>query len=215
MAIVINKLSKAFGGQVIFKDFDLHIEEQKITGISGPSGCGKTTLLNLIAGLVKPDHGEILGTDPQSISYIFQEPRLLPWRTVRQNLRFVLSSLSTKRAGHAEDRIDDMLKLVGLTAVADYYPDQLSGGMRQRVAIARAFLYPSKLLLMDEPFCSLDQALKQQLMAAFLKIWQADRRTVIFVSHYEDEIQSLAHQILRFSEKPVVLLKRENGIINL
>ncbi len=214
MDIVIKKLDKAFGDQVIFKDFDLTLERGKITGISGPSGCGKSTLLNLIGGLIKPDAGVIIGADPQSISYIFQEPRLLPWRSVRENLRFVLAGSKTRRAGKDEENIDAMLELVGLADFADYYPDQLSGGMRQRVAIARAFLYPAKLLLMDEPFSSLDRALKEQLMAAFLKIWQVNRRTVLFVSHYDEEIQALSHQILRFSQKPIKILKREAGIVN-
>ncbi len=213
MAIVIKKLNKAFGDQVIFKDFDLSLENQKITGISGPSGCGKSTLLNLIAGLIKADAGEIIGADPTSISYIFQEPRLLPWRSVRENLRFVLPSSNTRHKGQDEERIDAMLDLVGLMDVSAYFPDQLSGGMRQRVAIARAFLYPAKLLLMDEPFSSLDQALKKQLMEAFLKIWQVNRRTVLFVSHYEEEINTLSHQILRFSQKPIKILKREPGLV--
>lgn len=214
MDIVIKKLDKAFGDQVIFKDFDLTLERQKITGISGPSGCGKSTLLNLIGGLIKPDAGVIMGADPQSISYIFQEPRLLPWRSVRENLRFVLAGAKTRGAGADDDGIDTLLELVGLSDFGDYYPDQLSGGMRQRVAIARAFLYPAKLLLMDEPFSSLDQALKEQLMTAFLKIWAVNRRTVLFVSHDDGEIQALSHQILRFSQKPIKILKREGGMVN-
>ncbi len=215
MKIEINQLDKAFGEQIIFKAFDLTIPAEKITGISGPSGCGKTTLLKMIAGLIKVDSGEIKGADPASISYIFQEPRLIPWRTVRENLRFVLKTSQTRRAGVDDDRINAMLSLVGLAEVGTYFPDQLSGGMRQRVAMARAFLYPSQLLLMDEPFSSLDQALKDQLMEAFLNIWESDRRTVIFVSHDEDEIRGLSHQILRFSQKPVRLLKREDGLLGL
>jgi NitT/TauT family transport system ATP-binding protein len=209
MSIVINKLYKKYGEEIIFEDFNLVFEKNKISGILGPSGAGKTTLLNLCSGLEKPDSGTIEGINPQSISYIFQEPRLLPWRTVRENLRFVFQEKSIRKAGAHESEIDAMLELVGLGAVGDHYPQELSGGMRQRVAIARAFLYPSELLLMDEPFSSLDYSLKNRLIEDFSKIWEQDKRTVIFVSHNEDEIRQLAQVVFTFSDKPVQILKKE------
>ncbi len=209
MSIIIKDLGKKYGKVTIFKDFNLVFEKNKITGILGPSGSGKTTLLNLCSGLEQPDCGTIEGINPQSISYIFQEPRLLPWRTVRENLRFVFKEKAIKKPGSHEGDIDAMLELVGLTAVGDNYPQELSGGMRQRVSIARAFLYPSELLLMDEPFSSLDCSLKNRLIEDFLQIWEQDKRTVIFVSHNEDEIRRLAQQILTFSDKPVQVLKKE------
>ncbi|MBU4438203.1 MAG: ABC transporter ATP-binding protein [Firmicutes bacterium] len=209
MSIVINKLCKKYGEEIIFEDFNLVFEKNKISGILGPSGAGKTTLLNLCSGLEKPDSGTIEGINPQSISYIFQEPRLLPWRTVRENLRLLFKEKSIRKAGAHESDIDAMLELVGLGSVGDYYPQELSGGMRQRVAIARAFLYPSELLLMDEPFSSLDYSLKNRLIEDFSKIWEQDKRTVIFVSHNEDEIRQLAQVIFTFSDKPVQILKRE------
>nr|WP_320026660.1 ABC transporter ATP-binding protein [uncultured Acetobacterium sp.] len=209
MSIVINKLCKKYGEEIIFEEFNLVFEKNKISGILGPSGAGKTTLLNLCSGLEKPDSGTIEGINPQSISYIFQEPRLLPWRTVRENLRLLFKDKSIRKAGAHESDIDAMLELVGLGSVGDYYPQELSGGMRQRVAIARAFLYPSELLLMDEPFSSLDYSLKNRLIEDFSKIWEQDKRTVIFVSHNEDEIRQLAQVIFTFSDKPVQMLKRE------
>lgn len=209
MSIIIKNLSKKYGGETIFEDFNLVFEKNKITGILGPSGAGKTTLLNLCSGLEQPDCGTIEGINFQSISYIFQEPRLLPWRTVRENLRFVFKEKAIKKPGVHDADIDAMLELVGLATVGDYYPQELSGGMRQRVSIARAFLYPSELLLMDEPFSSLDCSLKNRLIDDFLKIWEQDKRTVIFVSHHEDEIRRLAHVILTFSDKPVKILKKE------
>lgn len=209
MSIVIKNLSKAFGSTIVFRDFNLVLEKNKITGILGPSGSGKSTLLNLCAGLLKPDAGTIKGVNLQAVSYIFQEPRLLPWRTVRENLRFVLKEKSVKKPGTHEEAIDEMLKLVGLETVGDYYPDALSGGMRQRVSIARAFLYPSELLLMDEPFSSLDTALKNKLIDDFLEIWKRDQRTVIVVSHNREELERFAQEILTFSDKPVKIIKRE------
>ena len=134
---------------------------------------------------------------------------MLPWRTVRENLRFVFKEKAIDKPGPHDADIDAMLELVGLATVGDYYPQELSGGMRQRVAIARAFLYPSELLLMDEPFSSLDCSLKNRLIDDFLKIWEQDKRTVVFVSHNEDEIRRLADVILTFSDKPVQILKKE------
>lgn len=209
MSVIIKDLFKKYGEEIIFENFNLVFEKNKITGILGPSGAGKTTLLNLCSGLEQPDSGTIEGINPQSISYIFQEPRLLPWRTVRENLRFVFKEKAIKKPGPHDGDIDAMLELVGLQAVGDYYPHELSGGMRQRVAIARAFLYPSELLLMDEPFSSLDCSLKNRLIEDFSRIWEQDKRTVIFVSHNEDEIRRLAQEILTFTDKPVQILKKE------
>lgn len=209
MAIIIKNLSKRYGDEVIFENFNLVFEKNKITGILGPSGAGKTTLLNLCSGLIQPDSGSIEGINPQSISYIFQEPRLLPWQTVRENLRFIFPKTSVKKNRHHDQEIEAMLELVGLGAESDYYPQELSGGMRQRVSIARAFLHPSELLLMDEPFSSLDDSLKQRLIEDFLKIWEQDKRTVIFVSHNEFEIKRLAQVVLTFSDKPIHILKKE------
>lgn len=209
MSIIIENLCKKYGDQDIFSDFNLIFEKNKITGILGPSGAGKTTLLNLCCGLEKPDNGTIQGINPAAISYIFQEPRLLPWRTVKENLRFVFKEKSIKKSGSHEKDIDGILELVGLDKVGNFYPQELSGGMRQRVSIARAFLYPSELLIMDEPFSSLDCTLKNRLIEDFLSIWEQDNRTVIFVSHNEDEIRRLAHEILTFSDKPVHILKKE------
>jgi len=209
MSIIIKDLDKKYGEETIFEDFNLVFEKNKITGILGPSGAGKTTLLNLCSGLEQPDRGTIEGINFQSISYIFQEPRLLPWRTVRENLRLVFKEKAIEKPGPHDADIDAMLELVGLATVGDYYPHELSGGMRQRVSIARAFLYPSQLLLMDEPFSSLDCSLKNRLIEDFSKIWEQDKRTVVFVSHNEDEIRRLAHVILTFSDKPVQILKKE------
>lgn len=210
MSIIINNLCKKYGEEIIFENFNLVFEKNKISGILGPSGAGKTTLLNLCSGLEKPDNGTIEGINFQSISYIFQEPRLLPWRTVRENLRFVFKDKAIRKTGSHESEIDAMLELVGLGTVGDHYPQELSGGMRQRVSIARAFLYPSELLLMDEPFSSLDYSLKNRLIEDFSKIWEQDKRTVIFVSHNEDEIRQLSQVIFTLSDKPVQVLKKED-----
>lgn len=182
--IVLCGVSKRYGETAVYENFDLHIRAGAITCILGASGCGKTTLLNMLAGLL-PYTGEILGV-PERVSYIFQEERLLPNLTVRQNIDYVLGKRSQKS--------EEMLALVELSDKADAYPSELSGGQAQRASIARAFAYPSELLLMDEPFSSLDTALKIRLTEVFCRLWERDRRTVIFVTHDVEEAYALAHR---------------------
>ncbi len=207
MNIEIKSLSKAYGETVIFDDFSLKLKGGMITGILGPSGSGKTTLLHIIAGLITPDSGDIEGVNRDQISLYFQEPRLLPWLTERENLRLVFPDQPVKKTGRRDEAINAMLTTVGLSDSADLYPGELSGGMRQRVSIARAFLYPSELMLMDEPFSSLDEALKNRLMDDFLEIWRLDRRTVIFVSHDREELEKLSGEIITLTDKPVKIGK--------
>jgi len=190
-----------FDELTLFKNFSIKFSEGTISCILGPSGCGKTTLLNIIGGLLKPQNGNVLGIDKKSISYIFQEPRLLPWRTVQQNIELVLANAydEPKRQQVAQKFID----LVELNGFENYYPSQLSGGMRQRVSIARAFAYPSDLILMDEPLKGLDVKLKLNLINAFARIWQVDKRTVLFVTHDVDEALMLGNDIVVFSKAPI------------
>jgi len=190
-----------FDELTLFKNFSIKFSEGTISCILGPSGCGKTTLLNIIGGLLKPQNGNVLGIDKKSISYIFQEPRLLPWRTVQQNIELVLANAydEPKRQQVAQKFID----LVELNGFENYYPSQLSGGMLQRVSIARAFAYPSDLILMDEPLKGLDVKLKLNLINAFARIWQVDKRTVLFVTHDVDEALMLGNDIVVFSKAPI------------
>ncbi|HPF94142.1 MAG TPA: ABC transporter ATP-binding protein [Tenuifilaceae bacterium] len=201
MSIVINNLNMHFDELTLFKNFSIKFSEGTISCILGPSGCGKTTLLNIIGGLLKPQNGNVLGIDKKSISYIFQEPRLLPWRTVQQNIELVLANAydEPKRQQVAQKFID----LVELNGFENYYPSQLSGGMLQRVSIARAFAYPSDLILMDEPLKGLDVKLKLNLINAFARIWQVDKRTVLFVTHDVDEALMLGNDIVVFSKAPI------------
>ena len=203
MSMKIEHIDKSFGDLQIFKDFSMEFEKGKITCILGPSGCGKTTLLNMICGIIPPDSGVISGFQGLRFSYIFQEPRLLPWKTVRGNIEFVLDSAETETNRHrlsaAEKRqiADELMRKVELLQFADYYPSQLSGGMKQRVSIARSFAIPSDVILMDEPTSGLDSELKQNMISWFKHIWESDRRTVIYVTHDEDEARILGSSIIR------------------
>ena len=175
----------------MYKNFNLELEEGKITCLLGSSGSGKTTLLNAIAGLI-PYEGSI---SKLKCSYIFQTPNLVPNLTVFDNLRLVCAD---------EQRIGEMLGRVELSDKAGSYPVSLSGGEAQRVAIARAFLFKSDILLMDEPFSSLDLKLKKQIFELFFGVWQEDGRSVLMVTHDVDEAASAAQRVLVLSHGEII-----------
>jgi len=195
--IELNAVTKKYDDIILFNNFSLKIKDNEITTILGPSGCGKTTLLKMISGLDKKFSGDILGVDPSEISFIFQEPRLLNWKSVYDNIAFVTDQ---------EKVINEALRLVDLENEKDFYPKNLSGGMKQRVAIARAFAYPSKLLLMDEGFTGLDLKIKLELINYFIKIWEKDRKTVIHITHDIDEALLLSDRVIQFSNNPINIL---------
>lgn len=200
MSLEIKNLYKQFDEISLFRDFSLGFPEGTITCILGPSGCGKTTLLNVIGNILKPDSGVLTGFDRKIISYIFQDPRLLPWKTVEENIGFVLSRDLPDE--ERQKKVKQFIRLVELENFESYYPSKLSGGMRQRVSIARAFAYQSDIILMDEPLKGLDIKLKVNLIRTFSKIWQVDKRTVIFVTHDVDEALLLGNNIIVLSQPP-------------
>lgn len=179
--IQIKNLNKSYGENVVYENFDFEIEEGKVTCILGGSGSGKTTLLNCIAGLT-PYSGEITKL---KCGYVFQSPRLVPNLTVEGNLKLVCNDM---------ERIGDMLSRVRLGGKAKSYPVKLSGGEAQRVALARAFLFGGDIMLLDEPFSSLDVKLKKEITDLFFEIWQSTHPTVLFVTHDIDETVSVAHR---------------------
>ena len=192
--ITINNLSKKFKDKTIFDNFNFNIEENRITCILGPSGIGKTTLVKLLTGLDSYDSGNIQGMHNKEFSYIFQEPRLLPWLNVYDNIDFVLKGIFSD-GKERNNIIMDNLNLVDLESSKNMYPEELSGGMKQRLSIARAFSYPSQVLFMDEPFSGLDMKLKMSVMDSFRSIWTRSLKTVVYITHDIDEAVYLADNI--------------------
>jgi NitT/TauT family transport system ATP-binding protein len=206
MSLEIKNLYKSFGHVTPFSDFSIELPENTITCILGPSGCGKTTLLNLIGGIIKPDQGELNGFSEKKTSYIFQDPRLLPWKTAAENIDFVLD-----RNMPPDERnryISNMINQVELNGFDGYYPHALSGGMRQRVSIARAFAFSSDIILMDEPFKGLDVKLKANLIRTITSIWLRDKRTVVFVTHDVDEALQMGNTVLVLSQPPARVVSK-------
>ena len=203
--IKLKKIHKKFEDKVIFENFSLEIEEGKITCILGPSGIGKTTLLKLISGLTKVDYGIITGLTDKKCSFIFQEPRLIPWLTAHANVDYVLKDVYPD-ISYRDSIIRHYLMMVGLSDNMNSLPDTLSGGMKQRLSIARAFAYPSDILLMDEPFNSLNINLKMSVMESFKRLWSESDKTVIFITHDIDEAVLLSNTLHIFDENPARII---------
>lgn len=197
-------------GLVALDNLSLAVADREFVCLLGPSGCGKTTVLNVLSGLDQQYVGEVRvageplsrnGEHPFRIGYVFQEPRLLPWLTVRANIEFALGSVGIPRSEWRE-RVDLWLTRVGLYDFAEAHPHELSGGMQQRTAIARAFAVDPELLLMDEPFSGLDELTARSMRELLLALWQETRKTVVFVTHNCFEACFVADRILVFSPRP-------------
>ncbi|MAN76777.1 MAG: ABC transporter ATP-binding protein [Rhizobiales bacterium] len=176
------------------------VDAQNFVALIGPSGCGKTTVLRLANGLIEPDNGTVLmdGRTPRpgpDMGFVFQAFRLIPWASAQKNIEFALEGLDLSKAERAETA-RHYLDLVGLSRSADAYPAQLSGGMKQRVALARALAGKPRVLLMDEPFASLDAQTRELMQGELLSIWRQFMPTVLFVTHSVDEALVLADQVI-------------------
>ena len=205
--LVIKDLNISYEDKVIFDSFNIEFEEKKVNVILGPSGIGKTTLLNSIAGIL-PYSGEIIGSEG-GVSYIFQKDRLIPSISIYKNLDLIINAIFKDKKERAK-KIDEMLELLEISDCKNKYPTQLSGGQLQRVAIARAFLYPSDVLLLDEPFKALDSSLKYRLIRELLKINSINPKTMIFVTHAIDECLLTADNIFVLDNSPASIIYSES-----
>lgn len=196
----INNLNYSYHNKTVFNNLNLQIDENKINVILGPSGSGKTTFLNIIANTINNYSGDIEDFNNLKKSYIFQEPRIIPWLTVKENLIFILKEIYNQK--RAEEIAIKYLKMVGLENELDNYPKNLSGGMLQRVSIARAFSYPSDILLLDEAFKSLDLEIKIKIIEDFIKILKNQNKTIILVTHDILTTLLLSQKIFLFKGSP-------------
>jgi NitT/TauT family transport system ATP-binding protein len=187
--------------RAVLEDVRLELAPAETVALIGPSGCGKTTLLNLIAGLDRDFEGSIGTADGTRVAYVFQEPRLLPWRTVAQNLALVLP-----HAPETPARVAHALAEVGLDGAAELYASRLSLGMARRAAIARAFVVEPTLLLLDEPFVSLDEPTARRLRLLLLDLIERHRTAALFVTHHLPEAIMLAHRLILVGGQPARIL---------
>lgn len=195
----VKNISKYYGDLKVLEDISITFPKNKTTCILGPSGCGKTTLLNIISGIIEMDSGQIIGFK-DDISFVFQEDRLIEWKNINDNLEFVLKNRMDRK--RIRVTIEKYLKMVNLEEYKYYYPRELSGGMRQKISILRAFAYPSQILIMDEPFKSLDINSKQLLIDFFKELKNIESRTCIIVTHDIEEALTLGDKIIILTEKP-------------
>ena len=211
-AITIRNITKMFKrhksheGIVALRDVSLDIGKNKFVSLVGPSGCGKTTLLRMLNGLLRPDEGEILvnGKPPvpgTHMGFVFQSFRLLPWRTVHENVAYPLQLNGMDKA-EIHERVMRYLDMVGLRKFAESYPTELSGGMKQRVALARALVAEPDILLMDEPFAALDAQTREFMQFELMKIWHQRKAVVVFVTHSVDEAVLLSDEIVMLRPRP-------------
>lgn len=212
--ITFDNVGVAFGGERIYDNLTFDVRRGEFVCILGPSGCGKSTSLRIIGGLLDVNSGRVTvdGREPRDtwaeIAFVFQSPRLVPWRTALDNvllgseLRFGSGDRDSRQARAAE-----LLQLVGLAGDAGKYPSMLSGGERQRVAIARALAVDPKIVLMDEPFSALDPNMRSRMRTEMERIWLETGKTVVFVTHDIDEALQLADRTVVLSNKPTRVLE--------
>lgn len=203
MDIKFDNVTKKFADLYVLKDFSIEIPEKGTICIFGPSGCGKTTFVNLLSGIIKPDNGKILGVNSKNISFVFQEDRLIPWITAKENVAAVISGKDKNIIA------EELLLSVGLKDFLDKKPGELSGGMCRRIAIARALAYDSQILILDEPFRGLDLETKDSIIKLIKE--RQNNKLSILITHSMDEALTLSDSVYVFKGIPLSL----NGILNI
>jgi NitT/TauT family transport system ATP-binding protein len=207
--IVVDHASKLFleGTVVAFRNVELNVSSNEVLCIVGPSGCGKTTLLRCIGGLLAPSSGQVLidgqiVNSPRSgVAIVFQHFGLLPWKTVVGNVAFGLK-IDGVSGRHLAERAEHYIRLVGLAGFENHYPYQLSGGMQQRVGLARALATHPEILLMDEPFASVDAQTREVLQEELLRLHERERKTMVFITHSIDEALVLGDRVAVMATRP-------------
>jgi NitT/TauT family transport system ATP-binding protein len=196
--LIIDDVSLSFGSIAVFQALSVSIGRGEFVAVVGPSGCGKTTLLNLFSRFLKPTSGKVICTE--RVRMVYQTDSLFPWQTVSENIAMGLRHLKDQR--ERDRQLNEMLRLIKLESFADHYPHQLSGGMRQRVELARALIGDSDILLLDEPFSSLDYLTRIRMRNELARMLVQLPRTVVLVTHDIEEAAQLADRIIVLSDRP-------------
>ena len=189
------------------EDVSVLVQNQEFVAILGPSGCGKSSLLNIVAGFVRPTGGQVfvggreVSSPGRDRGVVFQEHALFPWMTVRENIEFGPKVNGVPKNVRAK-KVEELIELVGLTGFEDAFPKQLSGGMRQRVAVSRALANDPDILLMDEPFSALDEQTRQRVQEEFVRVWKETEQTVLLVTHSIEESVLMSDRVVVMSTKP-------------
>lgn len=205
--IQVRDLTKKFGDLTVLNRINFSIAEGEFVAIVGPTGCGKTTFLNCLSKLIPTTEGdifidgEVANPKKHNISFVFQEPTCMPWRTVKENVAYGMEVKNFPKP-EIEKKLKEILDLVGLTDTSNLYPNQVSGSMLQRIAVARAFAVNPDLLLMDEPYGQLDVKLRFYLEDELVKLWKTLNSTVLFVTHNIEEAVYVAERIIVLTNKP-------------
>lgn len=195
------------GGTAALRDVSLSVPEGSFVCVVGPSGCGKTTLLRALSGLLKPTRGEVrlggelLERPRRRIGFVFQQANLMPWRSAEENIRLPLELQDQERSA-SNGRVQDLIRLVGLEGFEGALPSDLSGGMAQRVALARALVHQPELLLLDEPFGSLDALTRERMATEVMRIWREQDVTALMVTHSISEAVLMADRVVVLSSRP-------------
>ncbi|MFI3207608.1 MAG: ABC transporter ATP-binding protein [Eubacteriales bacterium] len=210
--VEVKDMTKKFGDLLVLDKMNFEVKKGEFLVVVGPTGCGKTTFLNSLTGIYDITEGEILVNGEKvdkkkhNISYIFQESSAMPWLTIEENVGFGLK-IKRMQKSKIKEKVDEVLKIVGLYDFRHYYPQQVSTSMVQRIAIARAFATEPELLLMDEPYGQLDIDLRFRLEDELLKLWEKTGTTVIFITHNVEEAVYLSENIMVLTNKPTTVKK--------
>lgn len=204
--IELKGVTKSYSSLKVLENISLHLSPGEIVSILGPSGCGKTTILNIIAGLTFQDEGEVKVAKNKRIGYVFQAPRLIPWKNIENNILFVQKNYPLEKNTARKIR-KELIHMTGMEEFIHCFPCQLSGGMKQRVSLIRALSILPHILLLDEPFKSIDEETISIIEEIILQIWKKTRQGILMVTHNQEKAFKLSNRVYILSPRPAKIIK--------
>lgn len=204
--IELRRINKSYGSLKVLEDVSLSLLEGETVSLLGPSGCGKTTILNIIAGIISPDNGRVRVAKGKRIGYVFQEPRLIPWKSVEENILFVQKNYSLTEKSAREIR-EKLIEEAGMKDFVHSFPSQLSGGMKQRVSLLRALSIIPHILLLDEPFKSMDGETVSVMEKIILQMWKKEHPGILMVTNDYEKALRLSNRVYILSQRPARIVE--------